>query len=458
MNAQQILLEDKTMKSFITDGFVTVDADMPAGFHQSLYEQIDGVFESEGNPGNNILPRVPDIARILSHPRVAGALSSILGPDYHLHAHRHCHFRPPHSDGQRLHKDSWSRRHHRTRWCMLFYYPQDTTAEMGPTEVVPGSQYYNRTPGPDVGEEIPLCGGPGTVTVVHYDLWHRGGANTCDRKRYMLKFLITRMAEPLGPTWDGGESEWEAEPDRRTGMWASTWRWHRGVANGGETGSEGEDSGSDRNDLIRRLSDEDETTCFEAAYALAAAGEVAVPGLIDVLAAEDEATRRNAVYALAAVGTAAVPALADTLAAGTPASRAMAAEALGEMGLQAEAAVPELGAALRDADPELRKSAAYALGSLGSSARDAVPALIDAVGDADEWVRRNASLTLARLGPDAEEAVAPLVKLLSDESRYVQANAANAMARIGSADSLAALISYLSTARWCSITTNTTPY
>ena len=81
MNAQQILLEDKTMKSFITDGFVTVDADMPAGFHQSLYEQIDGVFESEGNPGNNILPRVPDIARILSHPRVAGALSSILGPD-----------------------------------------------------------------------------------------------------------------------------------------------------------------------------------------------------------------------------------------------------------------------------------------------------------------------------------------------------------------------------------------
>ena len=78
MNAQQILLEDKTMKSFITDGFVTVDADMPAGFHQSLYEQIDGVFQSEGN---NILPRVPDIARILSHPRVAGALSSILGPD-----------------------------------------------------------------------------------------------------------------------------------------------------------------------------------------------------------------------------------------------------------------------------------------------------------------------------------------------------------------------------------------
>ena len=457
MDDQQILLDDDAMRSFITDGFVTVDADMPSGFHQSLYEQVDSVFESEGNPGNNILPRVPDISKILSHPRVTGALSSILGPDYHLHAHRHCHFRPPHSDGQRLHKDSWSRRHHRTRWCMLLYYPQDTTAEMGPTGVVPGSQYYNRAPGPDVGEEISLCGRAGTATVVHYDLWHRGGANTCDRKRYMLKFLITRMAEPRGPTWDGGLSEWQGVSDRRAGMWASTWRWHCGRPNGQENGNVG-GSDADVNDLIDCLSDDDETACFQAAYALGAVGEAAVAELIDILACEDEATRRNGAYALAAVGAAAVPALADTATAGSAASRAMAAQALGELGLQAEAAVPALGAALGDADVEVRKNAAYALGSLGSRAREAVPALIDAVGDEDEWVRRNASMTLARLGPDAEEAVAPLVRLLDDECRYVQANAANALARIDSADSLSALFTHLATARWCPITTSSTPY
>ena len=80
---------------------------------------------------------------------VHGALHSILGPDYYLHLHRHVHDNPPGSKGQNLHKDSLynsryavdeKRRHHRTRWLMLFYYPQDTPVELGPTAILPRSQ------------------------------------------------------------------------------------------------------------------------------------------------------------------------------------------------------------------------------------------------------------------------------------------------------------------------------
>ena len=34
-------------------------------------------------------------------------------------------------------------RHHRCRWVMAFYYPQDVTEDMGPTAIVPGRQCYN---------------------------------------------------------------------------------------------------------------------------------------------------------------------------------------------------------------------------------------------------------------------------------------------------------------------------
>ena len=66
------------------------------------------------------------------------------------------------------------------------YYPQDTTVEMGPTGVLPGSHYFNWLVGPiglnmrlDTTEgEVPMAVEAGTVLMVHYDLWHRGMGNT----------------------------------------------------------------------------------------------------------------------------------------------------------------------------------------------------------------------------------------------------------------------------------------
>ena len=91
MTDREFLLDDAEVQRFIVDGYLTVHADYPARFHDAIYQQIESVFEQEGNPGNNILPRVPQLQHVFEHPAVKGALTSLLGPGYILNPHRHCH-------------------------------------------------------------------------------------------------------------------------------------------------------------------------------------------------------------------------------------------------------------------------------------------------------------------------------------------------------------------------------
>ena len=92
MDQKESLLNDQQMKNFIRDGYVTVQTDLPAKFHESVFQQTENVFEKEGNPGNNLLPRIPIIQEVFDDRWVSGALTSILGADYYLQPHRHCHY------------------------------------------------------------------------------------------------------------------------------------------------------------------------------------------------------------------------------------------------------------------------------------------------------------------------------------------------------------------------------
>ena len=448
------LLNDEGMREFIRNGFITFEADMPAGFHETVFERTEKAMETGGNPGNNILPVVPELQQVLDHPRVTGTLGSILGAGYDLDAHRYCHRRPLHAEAQsHLHKDGWSPRHHRSRWCMAFYYPQDTTLELGPTTVVPGSQYYNREPDSEAGEELPLCGAGGTVTIVHYDLWHRRSEKTGCGQRFMFKFLFTRMEEPGSPTWDSQDLSWPETGDRRDPMWRAMWEWSAGSRGNGSHGN-----GGDTGELAARLADADETTCFQAAYSLAAMGAPAVPELISLLSSGDEDLRRNAGYGLAAVGSAAVPALEEAAGVDRPETRAAAVDALGDMGLPAAPAVATLQTALRDEEEEVRTKAAYALGNVGAAATAAIPSLVDALDDPRDWVVRHSLLALAKLGPRAAEAVPRITRYLHHENRYVRAKAALVLRRADTKEATDALIEHLTTARWCPLTTKESQY
>ena len=210
-----ILLTDSQVQAYLTNGYITVQTAHPPAVHQNIHQQIETLFATEGNPGNDIVPKAPDLYQILRDPAVDGALQSLLGPSYLIHPHRHCHHNPCGSEGQGMRQDSYENdqnvRHHRTRWTMAFYYPQDVSLDMGPTAILPATQYYTSSEQAYEREELPLCGRAGTVTIVHYDLWHRAMPNASDRDRFMVKFLFTRMGEPRAPSWDHRDGTWQAE-------------------------------------------------------------------------------------------------------------------------------------------------------------------------------------------------------------------------------------------------------
>ena len=67
------LLSDEQMKEFIVNGFVKLKTELPSDVHQRIYERTEEVFEREGNPGNNVLPRVPELGKVFADPVVTGA-------------------------------------------------------------------------------------------------------------------------------------------------------------------------------------------------------------------------------------------------------------------------------------------------------------------------------------------------------------------------------------------------
>ena len=446
------LLTDEQMQHFIVNGYINIKTDLPADFHEAIFQEAEAVFEKEGNPGNNLVPRIPEIQEIFDHPTVDGALKGLVGPNYYTHPHRHCHYNPPGSTGQRLHKDSWTRRRHPTRWVMAFYYPQDTPEERGPTGVLPQSQCYNTEP--DNGqEELPLAGEAGSMTIVHYDLWHRAMPNRTEVNRYMMKFLFTRMEEPQEPSWNHTGTEWTPNDDGQTLMWKHLWAWHLGTGNGASASENGSIP-----KLIDTLRSESESACLNAAYALGAVGASAVPALIETLHDESEMVRRNASYALSVIGAPVVPALTEAANDPNEGVRVIAVDTLGDMGAAAQEAIPTLIEATQDESVEVRKVAAEGLGIVAQSCSRAVPALMQGLSDTDEWVRRNASLALARIGSKAEEAIPALKTALKDENRYVRANAAHTLHQIGTTEARDILMHFLMKSRWCASTSRESGY
>ncbi len=453
------------MDEYVRNSYITVQTELPDEFHTDLLEKTHEVFEKEGNPGNNLLPRLPGIGKVLSDPVVSGALASVLGDDYFVEPHRHCHYRPPGGDDQTLHKDSFRRLRHRTRQVVAFYYPQDTTADMGPTSVVPGSHYYNSsTAALEESEEVLVTVKAGTMVIAHYDIWHRGTGNRSNKHRYMMKFLVARMSEPEALHSNGGGAVYG--DGRGDTMLRRTFNWHSGAADVTGHGANGQSI----DQLAETVASGSERDALDAAYRLADIGEHAVPALAELLGHESgldhwelrrtnahgeglNSPAANAAYGLSAAGKSAVPALIERTRDPRWWVRTFAAETLGDIGPAASEAVPALVELASDEDATVRSEAINALGLAGQRGMDAVPALSSALSDDESLARNAASLSLARTGARAEAATPALIAALEDEDRYVRGNAVHALYRIDTPDSRDALLRHLMAARWCHSTT-----
>ena len=191
------------------------------------------------------------------------------------------------------------------------YYPQDVSDDMGPTAVLPGSHYYETHESAHEQPDISLCGEAGTVTIVHYDLWHRATPNESENKRYMLKFLFSRLDEPSAPDWNSDRNDWQSvadgiDPDHPE-LWESQWDWNCGRQNGAANGVSADEIGP----LLETMQNEDEKQRLNAAYRLGRVGASAVPTLHQVFHDAPESIRSYVGVALSLIGEAAVPTLID---------------------------------------------------------------------------------------------------------------------------------------------------
>jgi len=475
MADQLNLLNDEQVQKFIADGYLQVQADYPDPFHKDVYQQIETVFDEEGNLGNNILPRIPQIGQVYEHPNVKGALTSLLGPGYIMNPHRHCHLNPPGRAGQKWHKDCYvydhNLRHPRFYWVLGFYYPQDTTEDMGPTGIISGAHMYKNISDPDPSktqeEEVRLCGPAGTVAIVHFDVWHRATENVSENNRYMLKFQFARMVEPDAPSWDHQSRVWSfGGADTHPEISQDVWHWMLGDKR--QVGS-GDQARVD--ELVSQLADGTEKDRLHVAYQLAEMGEGAVPALIEkmreeTLATVDETEAKTAdnahgtnptigiaANALSIMGKVAVPALIQVLEDEHWWVRAVTANVLGRMGEDAGAAEEALLTCVDDEHWWVRRNAIESLGMMGVTSDAFLNVLKHAVTDEDYRVRRNAALAVVKIGTQAAVTIPGLMEMLEDENRYNRFYATLALRRIGTQEAQEVLLDQLFVARWCPITT-----
>ena len=427
---EPVLLSDEQMRQYVANGYVVLRPSVDDEVHRVIDEKFNFIREHEYNPGNNILPRLPELELILKSPEVHGALISVLGENYIAHSHRFWHMRPPSGDAapeevaekvaSGCHQDSYSPssqpRSHRTRYARVMYYSQDTPLEMGPTHVLAGTHFHDALTEEDRRRVLPVQGEAGLVFLSHFDIGHAAGVNLQDRNRHMIKFIFMRSDKPQQPSWDCRDTTWRAPGDvvapyNLEPAWRNLWDWHCGKKPDVAVNAE---EPQDISELIEALeqgaSVETKLDALAHLSRLGAGAAVAVPTLVDLLNNVHQAVRTAAIYALAAVGELAVEALCQCL------------ERAGERVSKGEDA------------PEYDKrwitlhDAAYTLGAIGSGA---VEPLVQLLTSEHEWTRMNAAFALGEMDSAAAAAVAALSAALEDESHYVVRVAANSLGVIG---------------------------
>ncbi|CAF1431726.1 unnamed protein product [Rotaria magnacalcarata] len=491
--ATPLLLTDKQVQEFLINGYLILQpTSLDRNFHSSIFTEAQSIFQQDANPGNNILPRIPQLQYVFDDPVVKGALLSLLGSNYTMQPHRHAHATRPGTADQTWHKDSYFGyrkllRHHQIRYTMVMYYPQDTTIEMGPTAIIPRSQYDVQHPemyshfetleNPNTTSDdhnISLVCTAGTVLLIHYDIVHRGTANITNRShRYMFKFQFTRLEEPTQPTWnhDPTNASYDAaDAGLLQPIVKHVWNWMIGrVITLQELTTD-----QDINTWKIQLSDHCGKIRLNAAYNLALNNEYNI--LIQQLYKKKAIPRFEAAYALTACryNKEAIDEL-QTVLAREENNESIAyciAFIFSEMGSAALDTLPLLIHIIEKSHSYLVKQyCCEALGTIQVNEQNYIDTIVscltNVLADRDQLedlkdashMRFTAALSLAKLGVKAIQAIPSLKEALYlDKNRYVNANALLALKRIGTDEALKIVLHYLEMSRWCAKTTAASLY
>ena len=150
------------------------------------------------------------VAGVFKNPEAAGAVRCLLGADFKL-PQTFCNHRAAcPAPAQGWHRDGGSIYTPRLDYLQVFYYPQDTTLEMGPTEVIPGSHFMRGKANfmghiRSVKTTESTVAPAGSIFITVYSIWHRKGKSTWTGFRNLIKYNYWRTATP--------RRDWIVDPD-----------------------------------------------------------------------------------------------------------------------------------------------------------------------------------------------------------------------------------------------------
>ncbi len=201
-------LTDQQVIEFCKHGFMMLEAVVPDDVNRQTTEFVDRQPQMEPNA---ILGEEWFVDNVVKNPQAAGAVRSLLGKDVKLPMMMSNHrVQCPHAaEGGGWHRDGGAVDSTRLDSLQVFYYPQDTPAELGPTEIVPSSHFLRikrryMTQYGSIRQAVQTVAPAGSIFITHYSMWHRATRSTAAGIRNLLKYNYRRTVAP--------RRDWVADP------------------------------------------------------------------------------------------------------------------------------------------------------------------------------------------------------------------------------------------------------
>ena len=210
-------LTDRQVIDFCRHGYLVMERAVSDKVCRRIREYLDAMDSNDAQQPNGLLEEDWFVEGLVLNPQTAGAVRSLLGanfslPDFMANHRGRCP--EPHPLG--WHVDGGNMHTYTLNYLQVFCMPQDTTADMGPTELLPGSHFllgqsalvthYGAIKGVQK-----MVGPAGTVVITCYPIWHRRTRATASGMvRHLLKYHYSRNTPPV--------RDWVVEPDYDPGQ------------------------------------------------------------------------------------------------------------------------------------------------------------------------------------------------------------------------------------------------
>lgn len=191
-------LTDSEVLEFCKRGYLKLEAVVPEEINARTRE-----FRAThtGADAHELLDEDWFVEGVLQNAQAAGAVRSLLGSNFLMPHLMYSHRSTAPFSAQGWHRDGYAAHQIALPYLQVFYYPQDTPQELGPTEFLPGSHFLY-APSRMMGHYDRIAGSfvsaapAGSIWITAYTLWHRRPDALGNGTREMLKYNYFRQSAP----------------------------------------------------------------------------------------------------------------------------------------------------------------------------------------------------------------------------------------------------------------------